>query len=476
MTIRQRLIRRKSLVGRLVLTFLVLSVVMVAVVGLVSYVRARDALEASVYARLDTAADQKADSLGRWIDEQRRNVVFVAGLLGGYELGEARGLGPQTRRLLEQSSAAPRRSDAHDAVVAALKYTVSQTADAEEFLVLDLNGRVVASTTPEHEGMSQAKQEYFQRGSSATWVQPIASSGLTRAPTITIATPLFDRDGQRIAVVAANLNLQRIDRIVLQQTGLGETGETYVVGADHRFVHAALSKGEFANGVSSRAIDRGLGQRDGRGLYDNYRGDAVIGVYRWLEDIHAALVAEQSQHEAFAPARRLALTIGGIGLLVVGLLGVGIYVASRRIARPILAITETATAVRAGDLSREAPVTTEDEVGVLAGAFNDMTAELRETLEGLEQRVAERTEELNRQNAELEALHDTSLEVMNRLDIDDLLRALLERAGALLGTRHGYIYLRRAGGEEIENRVAVGVFEDELGARIGLGEGAAGRV
>ena len=183
-----------------------------------------------------------------------------------------------------------------------------------------------------------------------------------------------------------------------------------------------------------------------------------------------------SQHSAFAPARRLGFTIGGFGLLVVLLLGVGTYLLSRRIARPILAITETATAVTAGDLTREAPVTTHDEVGVLATAFNTMTAELRETLEGLEQRVAERTEELRLQNAELGALHETTLGVMHRLDVDDLLRELLERACELLGTPHGYIYVRSPDGEEIENRVATGVFEEDLGARMSLGEGVAGRV
>jgi nitrate/nitrite-specific signal transduction histidine kinase len=137
----------------------------------------------------------------------------------------------------------------------------------------------------------------------------------------------------------------------------------------------------------------------------------VIGVYQWLDEIGAALVAEQSQEAAFEPARRLALTLAGIGLVVAALLGIGIFIASRRIARPILAITDTAAAVAAGDLTREAPVTTRDEVGTLAGAFNTMTARLRETVEGLEQRVAERTEELRLQNAELGALH--------RLDIED---------------------------------------------------------
>ena len=461
--------------ARLVLTFLALSLLMVGIVGTVSYLRARDSLESSVFDRLNATEQLKADSLDRWIDEQRRNAVFVAGLLGGFQSGEPGGLGSDVRTLLARAPGDGDRA-ARARVQAALKYVVSQTADAQEFLVLDLDGRVVVSTVPAHERRDQARERYFERGSSGTYVQPVKQSPLTGKPTITVATPLFDRGGQRIAVVAANLNLERLDRIVLPAAGLGRTGESYLVGKDTRFVHTRLNTGEYAKGVSSRGIDSALGGGLGQGLYESYAGVPVIGVYRWLDEVGAALVAEQSQEAAFAPARRLALTLAGIGLAVAALLGLGIYVASRRIARPILAITDTAAAVAAGDLTREAPVTTRDEVGTLAVAFNSMTARLRESLEGLEQRVAERTEELRIQNAELGALHETTLGVMHRLDVADLLQELLERAGELLGSGHGYIYVRSPGADEIERRVAIGVFEGDLGRTMAPGEGLAGRV
>ena len=75
--------RSRGFTARLVLTFLALSLLMVGIVGVVSYARARSSLETSVFARLSAAAQLKSDSVDRWIDEQRRNVVFVAGLLGG---------------------------------------------------------------------------------------------------------------------------------------------------------------------------------------------------------------------------------------------------------------------------------------------------------------------------------------------------------------------------------------------------------
>jgi signal transduction histidine kinase/HAMP domain-containing protein/ActR/RegA family two-component response regulator len=468
--------RRRSLLARLVLTFLALSLLMVAIVGAVSYLRARDSLETSVFERLSAAEQLKADSLDRWIDEQRRNVVFVAGLLGGFESGTSSGLGKAVREALARPPGDARAAPARADVRSVLNYLVSQTADAQELLVLDLDGNVVVSTVGAHERRGQANEEYFAHGSSGTYVQPVADSSLTSKPTIAVATPLFDRDGQRIGVVAAHLNLERLDRIVLPATGIGRTGESYLVSKDRRFVHTRLRTGPYVNAVSSRAIDSAVRGGGGRGLYESYADVPVIGVYQWLDEIGAALVAEQSQEAAFAPARRLALTLAGIGLAVAALLGLGIYIASRRIVRPILAITDTAAAVAAGDLTREAPVTTRDEIGTLANAFNAMTARLRETLEGLEQRVAERTEELRIQNAELGALHETTLGVMHRLDVADLLQELLERAGELLGSRHGYIYVGHPGDQKIERRVAIGVFEEDLGRRMGPGEGLAGRV
>ena len=462
--------------ARLVLTFLALSLLMVGIVGAASYLRARNSLETQVFDRLDAAGQLKADSVDRWIDEQRRNVVFVGGLLGGYISGDASGLGEASQAVLAGGPQAARGTLAHTTVLTALNYVVSQTADAQEYLVVDPGGKVVVSTVAGHEGRSQSKEEWFERGSSRTYVEPVQPSSLTGRPTITIATPLFDRDGQQVGIVAANLNLERLDRIVLPVAGLGQTGESYLVGRNGHFVHAARDIGEFADGASSPGIESAIAGTDGRGMYENYRGVPVIGVYRWLPEIGAGLVAEQSEEAAFAPARTLALTIGGVGILVAFLLGIGTYLAARRIARPILAITDTAQAVAAGDLDREAPVTTNDEVGTLALAFNAMTGRLRETLAGLEQRVADRTEALGKQNVELEALNETSVGVMQRLELGELLGELIERAGAALGTEHGYVYLAGSGEDVVSNRFSTGLFRSEVGRRLHRGEGVAGHV
>src|SRR3990172_12495326 len=144
---------RRSLMVRLVVSFLVLSVLTVAVVGVVAYQRARSSLQGTVFDRLDAAAEGKAASLDRWIDEQRRNVVFVAGLMGGYETGDdvVDALNERVADLLTEDGLED--PAAHDAAQRLLAFVVSKTADAQEFLVLDLEGNIVVSTVAEHEGL-----------------------------------------------------------------------------------------------------------------------------------------------------------------------------------------------------------------------------------------------------------------------------------------------------------------------------------
>jgi signal transduction histidine kinase len=93
--------------------------------------------------------------------------------------------------------------------------------------------------------------------------------------------------------------------------------------------------------------------------------------------------------------------------------------------------------------------------------------------------ISERTEaqaELSRQREELSALHETTLDLISRLEPASLLGAVLSRAAALIGARDGYLYVvdERAG--ELVLRAGIGMFEEHLGYRLQPGQGVAGRV
>ena len=78
-------------------------------------------------------------------------------------------------------------------------------------------------------------------------------------------------------------------------------------------------------------------------------------------------------------------------MLLVTLIG---YWLGNIFTKPILELTEVAQKYSQGDLSARAETISTDEVGTLAATFNTMTAQLQDTLGGLEERVAARTKDL----------------------------------------------------------------------------------
>lgn len=83
---------------------------------------------------------------------------------------------------------------------------------------------------------------------------------------------------------------------------------------------------------------------------------------------------------------------------------------------------------------------------------------------------------LKRQNEYLTALHETALGLIDKLDKEELLEAILERAAVMTGTGHGFIYLLEPGETEMQMQVGMGFFKSQLGRRVKIGEGMGGRV
>jgi PAS domain S-box-containing protein len=82
--------------------------------------------------------------------------------------------------------------------------------------------------------------------------------------------------------------------------------------------------------------------------------------------------------------------------------------------------------------------------------------------------------ELEGTNAELTALHETALALIDELDVQKLLEQIARQAGELTGTNNTYVYLQD--GDELRVAVGTGVFAGNVGHRLQKGEGLGGRV
>jgi signal transduction histidine kinase len=184
-----------------------------------------------------------------------------------------------------------------------------------------------------------------------------------------------------------------------QRAGLGETGETYLVGRNDLL----LTESRLEDSQSQLRLHTDPLQAvqqthtNNSGLYVNYRGQPVFGVYHWLPELDMVLVAEQEQSEAFQPIYFTLAVHVAVAVVAVFIALLSALFVSRSIAAPLASLSNTATRIAAGDLELSANIRRHDEIGALAHAFNRMTARLREVIAHLEQRV----DELNHTQQEL---------------------------------------------------------------------------
>ena len=85
-------------------------------------------------------------------------------------------------------------------------------------------------------------------------------------------------------------------------------------------------------------------------------------------------------------------------------------------------------------------------------------------------------EAIRRQNEYLAALHEASLQLLSRFDLNDLLATLLNRVAHILSAPYGFVGLGEPGANELEIKVVQGLPEKQLGQQVQAGEGLIGQV
>lgn len=377
---------------QLILSFVLLAVAPVILIGTISNTLSRNQAQAQVFNQLESIADLKRDQIADWIKSSTTALGFLLS-------------DPVRDQLIEFTKLSTPTADQqsqiddllHQAIVPEGTAGLHATRFRSLFLYMP-DGRIVAASDEALLDRLVNRQPYFQPSLAANYVQPPYYAPGSNELVMIITHRLVDPQGQLVATLAGQLDLSILGEVMLSRSGLGESGETYLVSQES---HYLLTPSRFpgyslTRAYRSQGIDRALAGEDGAGRYDNYRDPPteVMGVYRWLPDMKVALLAETTSAEALAAANQ-AQSIGimlTLGACIVALL-VGLFVATR-LAGPISALTRVAARIAGGDLDQRADVRQRNEIGVLAAGFNSMTAQLQQNVQGLELRVAERTADL----------------------------------------------------------------------------------
>ncbi len=402
---RRSLARASTIGGRLVL-YLGLTVVLTAVaISVVSFVLgSRDARD-RVVGQLRSVATLKQQEIATWQSNLYLNLDIV---LSGTTVAN------DLRVLTEPATpdTAVARQESYRRAQQLFFWAAQRVGLFEEVFFMDTQGNVLVSTTVSHEGQRLGLNKFFLEGLDKSYVEQPSYSLSLGEMTIVASTPV--REGENVVgVLAGRANLQGLNQIMIERPGLGDTGETYLVGSNYRLLTYLRRDGYTIPDtyVRTEGTQQAITtQQIGSATYESYSGDKVIGVYTWVPGLQVALVAEQEESEALGPTRWTLGIIGGVALAAAVLAILAGFGLTRRIVRPLAELGETAGRIADGELDLRATVVREDEIGALARSFNRMTGQLGLLVSNLQRRTER-----------LQAIDETGRQISSILELDELL-------------------------------------------------------
>jgi len=388
------------------------------------------ALENLVVAGLQVTAQEKESELNDLLRSRLRAVQVLASSPGFRQ------------RFCALLDAVPGTADATEAHRGIAEELAALGRDSDSFLEVfayeGQEGRVVASTDPAQENQLRKARPYFERGLQAPCIQSPYFSETLRQGSMMLLAPVLGGNGKSCGVLAARCDLRSFRRIVLKRSGYRKSDDGFLINGDGFAVTQPRFFGEdivLTKRLTSTVVEQcrrhesGVSHSSNSGL-DPERAPEIV-VYRWLPALELGLILHVDRKEAIAPARELGNRILTISLIALAV-AVGVAVAlSNQISRPIVRLQRGVARFGRGELELRLPEDASGEIGGLAREFNAMAASLsqmrRDLLAGqnaLEHRVAERTEELGKANAEL------AREIQERAQVEMDLRSANEWAEA----------------------------------------------
>jgi PAS domain S-box-containing protein len=403
--------------------FVLIALVPLVVAGCLALVYARRIVEGQVMGRLQIVADSKARQIEGYLLTKEVDVTVCS-------------QNPTVLSHLESLGAAFHQKGLPDPeyVAAALKarsYFIryTQPKSYDNVLLVDAGGDVIFSVFPtdllgKNLRAAPCKSTALAREFEnvvmllATRTSDFETDEAAGEQKAYVTAPIF-KNGALAGILMLRINNGELFGIAADYIGLGDTGESVIgrrendsilVMAPTRHDPAAAFHRRIAfdspAAIPMQEATRGHG---GIGRALDYRGVTVLAAWKYLPTLRCGLVVKQDTAEAFAPIQTMSRGALALGILATLLIVFLTPSAARHLSAPIRELARATRAFSAGELTRRARITSSDEIGDLASAFNQMATTIQQQItalsrsrDELERLVEERTADLAQTNRSLQ--------------------------------------------------------------------------
>jgi|GEM_PF-1672444 len=401
---------------RLLLLFLLVAVIPLAVSSYFRWQQNEKTVRTEVLGKMSAVADKKAIEVEAYLSERMLDVQYMA--LDPRMIEEMAHLSRANSRIL--SAAAENTSKNTRAQLYFARY-ISELGLLNDMLLITPRGEIVYAhkhgadfatnlLDDSYRGTKLAQMFHVVR----TTLEPAISDyeyyePSQRAAMFIIAPIMFN--GLFQGVIAVQLGNELFYQVAQNTIGLGVSGEAMFAQRNGDAALFTVPTKNMPNAAMKFQLDQqqvnappmldAISGMAGTGLRMDYSGEPVVAAWRYLPELNWGMVIKMDVDEAFAPLyRKRAHTLWTLLLTILLASMTAIYF-GRKLVAPLQELVIGTEDVAQGNLTRRVNEQGAGEIGLLGRAFNRMTENLQSLYSTLEQRVQQRTQELDFTNQQL---------------------------------------------------------------------------
>jgi methyl-accepting chemotaxis protein len=396
-----------SLQVRLMLIFLVVTLIPMATIGFLSYADAQAILQDQAFQKLEAVRDNKKEQILDNFTQRIGQAEFAA---GSVETAQAMILIQPYHEATPADGSLNVSTPSYLTIYNQIDPLYRPFLEAMRFrdllLICGTHGHVLYTTAKESDlGTNLVTGPYKDSGLARLWqkvrstgkaaMEDLAQYAPSGEPAFFVGAPVLNKTtGAVTGVVVLQLDNDRLDALISQKAGMGSSGEVMVFGQDLRVRSDTTMGGKILETqVTSENAQYALQGKTDRLTAIDYRGNTVLLAYTNLglkevqglgADFDWGLDAKIDKAEAYTSITLLGnqiLLIAGIAALLVLLVA---FFAARWIVAPIQSMAVAAARVAEGDLTVESTSSRRsDEIGFLSRTFKAMEVALRSQVQAI---------------------------------------------------------------------------------------------
>lgn len=397
---------------KLVVLFISLSAIPLLFVGVVSLSNSKKALTNEALSKLNAISQLQKERMENFLVKSEENLGSISSLLQ---------MRLELDKFIKDGNAGSR-----DFIIEDIISAQNQLQNNKNIYILDLAGKVVASTDREAINRPFPYPEIFEMGKRKNQV---AITGTNQNGQLTqfLAGPITLHE-QELGVTVMESSPETLKNFFASDAGLGKTGEVLLIKKDTSGNPIFLNQPRFETDFDQSnvknpdtVVNRALNSPGE--VYSNTIDSRSIPVFassKAIRDTGWVLLVKADQDEILRQVTDLQTSIITLMVIVIIFSSILAYLTAKNISDPIEELAQAARRMARTDFSDISLVNinAKDEIGLLANSFGLMAVRLKELYGNLETKVKEQTAELSKEVEDLESSKKATVNLLEDLETE----------------------------------------------------------